>query len=171
MMYLSHCCLRIWSETAGAAEIETITADLGCPPWEIVESPVTILKTDGSGSREDRVNYFCVLNSPLSAKQASPADRLLALIDVIRPFSERLASLDSRWGRTIDIVESFTVRPGAAPDCDWFRIPAAAVKALGEWNVNFSYETFWFKEPDEKPVRRTWWERCWQPKTKRVSKK
>jgi hypothetical protein len=168
MERFSHCRLKISSAAAEKAEIEAISAALGCQPSEVAESPVTILKTDGSGHREDRVYYFWVLNSPLSAKQASPADRLLSLIEVIRPFSERLTSLDAHWGRGIDMVESFSIRPAPYPAFDWFRLPASAIKTLGEWNVDFSYETFWFSEPDQSPVHRRWWERLCRTKTDRA---
>jgi hypothetical protein len=94
-----------------------------------------------------------------------PTARLWGLVDAIRPFSEQLVTLDERWKRWIDIV--FHVTPqraaGITGEFDWFRVPASVMKILGEWNLDVSYESFWFNHPDWKVPRRTWWSRLRGP--------
>jgi hypothetical protein len=131
---------------------------MGCLPSKIVESPVTILKCDRADSKQDRVYHYWVIDSPLTEKEGNSAARLIALVDKLRPISDRLIALDPKWIRTIDIVETYRI-PGLheqVPAFDWFRVPATTMKALGEWNVELSYETFWLKQADAEPSTKTW---------------
>ena len=140
-----------------AEEVAAISGHLDFEPSEIREWRSTRQQSDGS--MKDMIHHNWALHSPLSASQGDPTARLFALMEVIRPFSARLVTLDTRWHRWIDIVYHVTPqRPSSITgEFDWFRLPAVMMKLLGEWNLDVSYESFWFDHPDWKPPL----PRCW----------
>jgi hypothetical protein len=100
-----------------------------------------------------------MFDTPKSAEEANPTGRLFALADAIEPFGERLLSLEGQFHRFVDIVYHVTPQHpnGITGEFDWFQMPAALMRRLVSWNLDVSYEAFWFNHPDwESPTRRSW---------------
>ena len=114
---------------------------------------------------KEQVHYTWTLHAPMSAEQGDPTAHLWSLVEVIRPFADRLMALDERWKRWIDIVYHVTPQraDGIIGEFDWFRVPAAMMKELGAWNLDVSYEVFWFDHPEWQAPRRSWWRRAQRP--------
>ena len=141
------------------ADVPEISAQLGVQPSEVAESMTGIGKP--GGPIIEKVHHTWRLHSPMSADQADPTARLAALVEVIRPFADRLISLDVKWKRWIDILYHLTPQcpEGVAGEFDWIYLPAATLKLLADWGLGVGYETFWFNHPDWKRPRRSWWSR------------
>jgi len=154
MILRSHICLWI---NCKAEEASEITAQLGIEPSEIRECPITQRQPDGTMAQKDC--HAWVMNSPMSAEAGDPTARLSALAEVIRPFGDRLVSLDPRWRRWIDIAYWVTPqRPtGITGEFNWFRLPVKLMKDLSNWELHLSYEVFWHDHPNWKVPRKSWW--------------
>jgi hypothetical protein len=139
-----------------ADDIPVITARLGTEPSEIIKSESKLRQPDGTMA--DKIGHSWVVHSPMSAESGDPTARLWTLVEVIRPFAERLVALDTTWYRWINIVYWVTpLRPTSVyGEFDWFRMPASLMKILAEWNLNLSYEVFWQDHPDRKKSWRLW---------------
>ena len=144
MIRYSHVSLVITLDAGGPEEV---SAHLGVDPSRIMEWISNERQDDGTFKEVKRRNL--VLDSPKGI-EADPTARLAALADLIEPFAVRLASLDLRFRRWIDIV--FHVTPqhphGVKGEFDWFRLPAPLMKRLASWDIEVSFERFWFDHPD-----------------------
>ncbi|HTS16953.1 MAG TPA: hypothetical protein VMP11_05215 [Verrucomicrobiae bacterium] len=91
-----------------------------------------------------------VFDSPKSAEAADPTGRLVGLADAIKPFGERLLSLDTQFKRFVDVVYHVTPQHsnGINGGFDWLRLPAVLMRRFAAWNLDVSWETFWFNHPD-----------------------
>lgn len=148
MIKYSHVSLLILSDAEG---LKTINKELGIEPSEVKhdsdeEPPPTGL------------THTWKLDSP-KGTEANPTERLAALADLIEPFADKLTALDSRFPRFIDIV--FHVTPqhvgGITGEFDWFQCPASLMKRISGWDLDVSYESFWFDHPDWERLREPWW--------------
>ena len=100
----------------------------------------------------------------MSAERGNPTARLIALLELIQPFGERLVSLDPRWDRWIDVLYHVTPQHprGVTGEFDWFNLPTTSIKILANLNLSVSYETIWFDHPEWQRPRRSWWSRLWR---------
>lgn len=160
MIRYSRVSLLIPCELADAAQI---TERLGVSPSEVAESRPMIRQHDDT--MKEQVCHTWSLHAPMTAEQGDRTARLWSLVEVIRPFADRLVALDGKWNRWIDIVYHVTPQRagGITGEFDWFRVPATMMKLLGEWNLDVSYESFWFDHPEWKAPRRAWWQRVSRP--------
>ena len=128
-------------------DVEKINSHLGVDPTEV--------KSDDG---KNFTHTWC-LDSPMNA-DGDPTARLAALAEAIEPFADKVVSLDSKFPRFIDIVYHVTPQHvgGITGEFDWFRCPAQLMGKISGWNLDVSYETFWFDHPE--------WERlklpCWR---------
>ena len=143
MIRYSHVSLLIPCELADAAQI---TVQLGVSPSEVAESMIR----EAGDTMKEHVCHTWTLHAPMTADQGDPTARLWSLVEVIRPFADHLVALDGRWRRWIDIVYHITPQRagGITGEFDWFQMPAGLMKLLGEWNLDVSYESFWFDHPE-----------------------
>ena len=157
MIRYSRVSLLIPCELSDAA---LITEHLGVSPSEVAASTETARRSDGTMTEE--VKHAWTLHAPMTADQGDPTARIWSLVEVIRPFANRLVGLDTRWNRWIDVLYHVTPQRagGINGEFDWFRVPAGMMKLLAEWNLDISYESFWFDHPDWQAPRRSWWRRA-----------
>jgi hypothetical protein len=161
MIRYSHVSLFVHCKTRSEADL--VTEHLGIQPSQVREDKYQQWSKERGQS--EMVSYAWVLDSPKSAEQADPTGRLMALADVIEPFGERLLSLNSEFRRFVDIVYHVTPQhpDGITGEFDWFRMPAVLMRRVATWNLDVSFETFWFDHPDwVSPARRSWWKRVSQ---------
>jgi hypothetical protein len=146
MIRYSHVSLLISCKTKSDADL--ISAHLGIQPSQIRENKFQ--KWSKETGHSEVVSYSWVFDSPKSASEADPTGRLSALADAIEPFGERVLSLDSQFKRFADIVYHITPQHsnGITGEFDWFRMPAVLMRRLAAWNLDVSYEAFWFNHPD-----------------------
>jgi hypothetical protein len=130
------------------SEADWITSDLGILPSQVREDKFQHWSKE-AGQAETN-SYTWVFNSPKDAETADPTGRLLALADAIEPFGDRLLSLDTQFKRFIDVVYHVTPQHphGITGEFDWFRMPASLMRRFVAWNLDVSYEAFWFNHPD-----------------------
>jgi hypothetical protein len=138
-------------------EAPHISSQLGLEPSQVVNSQFWSRQHDGT--MKENIQYTWALNFPMSAEQGDPTARLGALIELIRPFSDRLLALDQSWKRWIDILFHVTPQRSSSilGEFDWFCVPSPMMKELGAWDLSISYEMMWFNHPDWKPPHRPWW--------------
>lgn len=148
MIKHSHVSLTIVCDAAG---VDIISKHLGCRPSRVDHDPVD----DGATS------HAWFLDSPLDHSEANPTDRLDALVSLMEPFSDKLASLDGAYRPFVDILYHVTPQRanGITGEFDWFRLPAPLIRRLASLNVDVSYETFWFDHPEWNRGRQPWWRR------------
>lgn len=146
MIRYSHVSLLILCRTK--SEADWVTSDLGIQPSRVRED--RLQRCSKEESRSETNSHTWVFDSPKTAEAADPTGRLLALADAIEPFGERLLSLDAQFKRFIDIVYHVTPQHsnGITGEFDWFRMPASLMRRFVAWNLDVSYETFWFNHPD-----------------------
>lgn len=113
------------------------------------------------------LTHTWMLDSPLDATQGDPTTRLESLADAIDPFAEKLVALDDRFRRFIDIVYHVTPQHvgGISGEFDWFRCPADLMRRISGWNLDVSYEMFWFDHPDWERLKYPWWQRWFKRRT------
>jgi len=101
------------------------------------------------------------LDSPVDAAAGNPTTRLEGLADLIEPFGDSLITLDSKYKRFVDIVYHVTPQHvgGISGEFDWFSCPAVLMSRISGWNLDLSYESFWFDHPDWERLKHPWWER------------
>jgi len=141
-------------------ETDLVSAHLGIQPSRVKED--TLHRSSKTGGPSEMTSYTWMFNSPKSAEEADPTGRLSALADAIEPFGERLLSLDTQFKRFVDIVYHVTPQHphGITGEFDWFRMPAVLMRRLAAWNLDVSYEAFWFDHPDwVSPTQRSWLQR------------
>jgi hypothetical protein len=150
MIKYSHVRLYILSDRGG---VDEISQKLDVGPSGLVFDPDA--KPPPTG-----LTHHWFLNSPMGA-EGDPTARLAALLDLIEPFGNALLGLDDRYPRWIDIVYHITPQHvgGITGEFDWFRCPASLMAKMSQWNLNLSYETFWFDHPEWKRIRLPWWRR------------
>jgi hypothetical protein len=155
MIRYSHVSLLVLSKTK--LDSDLITAHLGVQPSSVRENH---LKRCGKQAGDSAlISYFWAIDSPKSAEEADPTGRLSSLADIIEPFGGRLLSLDPQFRRFVDVVYHVTPqRPdGITGEFDWFRMPSVLMRRFVSWNLDVSYEAFWFNHPDwVNPVNRKW---------------
>ena len=148
MIQYSHVSLLILCDAEG---LKVINEKLGVEPSEVKHEP-------GEESLPTGLTHTWKLDSPIGA-EANPTQRLAALADLIEPFADKLVALDSRFPRFIDIV--FHVTPqhvcGITGEFDWFECPAPLMKRISGWDLDLSYESFWFDHPEWERLREPWW--------------
>jgi hypothetical protein len=151
MIRYSHVSLLIPCDSVSAA---TITTALGVEPTRIRKSKFQVRAKDGSF--QDRVDHTWMFDSPKSHTDGDPTARLYALADAIEPFAVRLPSIREEHKPWVDIVYHVTPQHpnGVTGEFDWLRMPAELMRRFGAWDLNVSYETFWFNHPDWDPKRR-----------------
>ena len=147
MVQYSHVRLLILCDAAG---VDIITQHLGVDPTG-TDSKATVPPT--------KFTHTWFIDSPNTAADGEPNTRLQALADSISPFSSQLISLDERYRRFIDIVYHVTPQHvgGISGEFDWFRMSSQLMAKLGSWNLDVSYESFWFDHPDWKRLQHPWW--------------
>lgn len=158
MIRYSHVRLLVLCKTKSDADL--VTAHLGVQPSGVREDKSE--RWSKEEGRSEMVSYTWFFDSPKSAEAADPTGRLLALADAIEPFCERILSLDAQFKRFVDIVYHVTPQypHGITGEFDWFRMPAVLMRRFAAWNLDVSYEAFWFNHPDwVNPARRSWWQR------------
>lgn len=147
MIKYSHVALIIQLKDDSIGKV--VTDHLGIQPTRIQESKSQV--NNGDDTFREEISYSWHLDSPKD-ENFDPTERLGTLMDLIRPVSSKVKSLDSSYSRWIDIL--FHVTPqhphGVLGEFDWFRMPAVFMKELGEWNLDVSYESIWFNHPDWK---------------------
>ena len=96
------------------------------------------------------LTHTWMLDSPLDATQGDPTTRLESLADAIEPIADKIVTLDDRFRRFFDIVYHVTPQHvgGISGEFDWFRCPADLMRRISGWNLDVSYEMFWFDHPD-----------------------
>src|SRR5687767_4198193 len=99
MLLQSRVILAIQCSDPGDAA--TISSHLGVQPTRVEEHRPRVRQANG----EMVVTpfYAWTLDSPTPAEEGDATARLLGLVELIRPFGERLVTLDPKWVRYIDI--------------------------------------------------------------------
>jgi hypothetical protein len=135
----------------------TVTTVLGVTPSRIQETKTW--GTHGKEEMQECIDYTWTLDSPLSHIEGDPTARLYALAETIEPFGARLHTLDPQFKGWIDIVYHITPQNshGITGEFEWFRMPADLMRRYGEWNLNISYESFWYDHPDWVRRKRMGW--------------
>ncbi len=160
MIRYSHVSLLIPCDAKSAA---TITTALGVQPTRIRED-----KSQGQregGGWEEHIHHTWMLDSPKSHTDGDPTARLYALADTIEPFASRLPSLRPQFRAWVDIIYHITPQHphGVMGEFDWFRMPAELMRRYSAWDLDVSYESFWFDHPDWiSPTRGGWWSRLFE---------
>jgi hypothetical protein len=151
MIRYSHVSLLILCDAAG---VDIISTHLGCVPSRVDHDPKGEVPKTG-------LTHIWRLDSPLGHSDADPTVRLEALVTVIEPFGDRLLSLDPAYRPFVDIVYHVTPQRlgGITGEFDWFRLPAPLIRRLASFNIDVSYESFWFDHPDWRRIRQPWWHR------------
>jgi hypothetical protein len=158
MIRYSHASLLVLCKAK--SEPDMITSYLGIQPSRVREDRVKGWNKEAGHS--ETISHTWMLDSPKNAEQAEPTGRLAALADAIEPFGGQLLSLDTRFRRFVDVVYHVTPqRPESITgEFDWFHMPAVLMRRFADWNLDVSYEAFWFDYPDwVSPVRRNWVQR------------
>jgi hypothetical protein len=104
--------------------------------------------------------FSWMLDSPKSHTDGDQATRLYALADLIEPFALRLPNLRPRFNPRICIFYRFTPEHsrGINGGSDSFFMPAELMRRFGAWDLNVSYESFWFDATDQTRSRQpVWW--------------
>ena len=157
MIKYSHVSLLIPCTADNAA---TITMLLGVQPTRVREEKSQAQREGGGW--EEHIHHSWMLDSPKNHTDGNPTARLYALADVIAPFASRLPSLQPQFRPWIDIIYHVTPQNshGVFGEFDWFQMPADLMRRYGEWELNVSYESFWFDHPDwRQPKQQGWWAR------------
>ena len=144
MIRYSHVSLMIPCAAESAA---TITSGLGVQPTRIREEKLYVRE---AGSSEQQIWHAWMLDSPKTHTEGDPTVRLYALADAIEPFGSRLETLRPQFRAWIDIVYHITPQHprGLKGEFDWFRMPAELMRRYAAWDLDVSYESFWFDHPD-----------------------
>lgn len=161
MIRYSHVSLLISLKTKADADL--VTAHLGVQPSRVREN--TLKRWSKEEGHSESVAYSWMLDSPKSAEEADPTGRLSALADIIEPFGERLLSLDPQFRGFVDILYHVTPQhsAGITGEFDWFRMPAVLMRRYVTWNLDVSYEAFWFNHPDwVNPSKGNWLQRTFR---------
>ena len=156
MIRYSHVSLLVSCNTA--AEAADVTASLGVQTNRVRENK-TYSWSKESG-RAEKISYSWMLDSPMSQTDGDPTARLYALADIIEPFASRLPSLRPRFRPWIDIIYHITPQHphGVTGEFEWFRVPAELMRRYSAWDLDISYESFWFDHPDwARSQQRGWW--------------
>lgn len=157
MIRYSHVSLLISCDATSAT---TVSATLGVQPTRIREDK--LLSQSQGGGREEQILQTWMLDSPKSHIEGDPTARLYALADTIEPFAARLPSLRPQFQAWIDIIYHVTPQHshGVMGEFDWFRMPADLMRRFSAWDLDVSYESFWFDHPDwASPSRKGLWSR------------
>jgi hypothetical protein len=163
MVRYSHVSLVVPCEIS---EADQITDHLGLQPSRVRESKTQTRQKDHE--LQETIIRTWMFDSPEN-ENANPTKRLFALADAIEPFSSRLQTLDARYKRWIDIVLHVTPQHphGITGEFDWFTMPATLMRRLASWNLDVSYEVFWFDHPEwKKPRAQSWWQKLLKPQPK-----
>ena len=136
------------------AEVDEITLHLGVQPSAVIDPH---MRTFGPGSTswEPAECKMWTFDSPVPQEGGDATARLRALVESIRPFAKKLATLDQKWRRYILIgnhAEPFTGN-GFVGEYDGLHLPASIATTLGEWNLDLAYEVIWHNHPDWSPLR------------------
>lgn len=156
MIKYSHVSLLILCKAEG---VDIISAHLGCNPSRIDH-------VSQEGVPKTGLTHTWRLDSPLGHSDANPTSRLEALVTMIEPFAERLLTLDTAYQPFVDIVYHVTPQHlgGIMGEFDWFSLPAPLIRRLASFNIDVSYESFWFDHPEWKRIRQPWWRRIFPQK-------
>jgi hypothetical protein len=154
MVRYSHVSLLILCDEAG---VDIISAHLGRNPSRVDHDPTKEVPETG-------LTHTWRLDSPIGHSDADPTQRLDALVTLIEPFGERLLTLDTGYRRFVDIIYHVTPQHvgGITGEFDWFRLPAPLIRRLASFNIDVSYESFWFDHPEWERIRQPWWRRMLQ---------
>lgn len=155
MIKYSH--VSLWIPCA-ADTAASVTHALGVQPTRIREEKVY---SGGVGiPRERRIHFTWMLDSPKSHADGDPTVRLYALADVIEPIASRLGALRPEFSPWVDVMYHLTPQHphGVTGEFDWLRMPAELMRRYASWDLDVSYETFWFDHPDWiRPKPRGFW--------------
>ncbi len=156
MIRYSHVSLLIPCDAAG---VDLISAHLGCSPSRVDHDPNEEVPETG-------LTHTWRIDSPLGHSDADPTGRLDALLGMMEPFGERLLTLDTAYRRFVDIMYHVTPQDlgGISGEFDWFRLPASLIRRLAAFNIDVSYESFWFDHPEWKRIRQPWWRKIFRQK-------
>lgn len=96
------------------------------------------------------MDYAWMLDSPKNHTEADPTARLYALAELIERFAPRLPSLRPRFTPWVDVVYHIVPQSphGVTGEFDWLRMPAELMRRYGGWDLDVSYESFWFDHPE-----------------------
>lgn len=150
MVRYSHVSLLVSCDTADGSDV---TALLEVTPTRVRLGEAR--EVDDKGGWRDVQWHTWMLDSPKGAEVA-PTERLFALADLIEPFAEGLLKLDPRYKRWVDIVYHVTPQlpHTITGEFDWFQLPASLMRRLGHWNLDVSYEVYWFNHADSTKQQR-----------------
>ena len=142
MLKYSHVQLSITSPDGPPDEI---TRHLGVKPTRVREHEYTSSKS--CKPSEKIRSWSWDLESPKDANH-EPCARVEALLDLIKPFSERLCSLDPKFKRSIDCLFHCTHQAGEpiTGQFDWLMLGPEQLKRMADLGVMFGYETMHFDE-------------------------
>jgi hypothetical protein len=144
--------VRLSIHCRDSAEADEITSLLGVRPSAVVDPHFR--RIPGWEPMECKIWSF---DSPIPTGGGDATTRLQALVESIRPFADKLASLDPKWKRYILVgyhAAPFTPN-GFVGEFDSFNLPAAIARQLGEWKLDLAYEVIWHNHPDWRPPART----------------
>ena len=140
--------VRLDIHCRNSAEAGEITSHLGVQPSAVVDPHGQWIP-----SWEPMEWKIWSLDSPIPTEGGDATARLHALVESIRPFAEKLATLHPKWKRYILVgyhAMPFTPN-GFVGEFDSFNLPAAIARQLGEWNLDLAYEVIWHNHPDWRP--------------------
>lgn len=154
MIRYSHVSLLILCDAQG---VDIITKHLGHSPTRVDHDPQ---EEPQPGS----LTHTWRIDSPLSHTEANPTGRLEALVTAIEPFCQQLQTLDPAYRPFVDIVYHVTPQllGGITGEFDWFQLPASLIRRLAAFNLDVSYESFWFDHPEWERIREPWWKRLFR---------
>jgi hypothetical protein len=144
MLRYSHVALKIANLNDSTGR--EITGYLGVKPTKIQESKIRQSRL-GEASKET-LHHIWSLESPKN-QEFQLGERVEALLETIAPFSSKLISLDSKYRRWIDLVWHTTPQRENGTitgEFDWIMLSPSQMSRMGAWNLQLSYEKFWFEE-------------------------
>ena len=165
MIRYSHVSLIILCDTV--AEADAVTAHLGVKPVGVRES-----KSQSWSKKEghaEKISWSWMLDSPKSHNDADVPERLWSLAEAIEPFADKLRTLNSKHKPWVDVLYHNTPQHphGITGEFHWFRMPVEIMRRFSSWDLEISYEVFWFNHPDwVTPQRRSWLSRLFPPVAK-----
>ena len=125
----------------GKESAATVTEMLGVEPTWVEET-----------KPPEKPQSIWYLDSPAGDEEGDVRYRLSALMEVVRPFGERLAGLRPRFRTIVDVkyivAQSPEFAKAGAPPADWFSMPAEMMRCFGEWGLTFSYAVYWKDQPE-----------------------
>ena len=145
MITYSHVALIV---SLGHESGQGVTQHLGLSPTKIRES--TMQRRDDAGVMRPVGGALWMLNSPMDASH-QPLERIHSLLDLVEPIGDRIATLDVKYSRWIDMVFHVRLRSEQGIDFDWLSLPHQTMHRISTLRLNLSYEVFRFNHSQVRP--------------------